>query len=57
MRYEANLDESRPIRISGVRGAKSRQFSKTFRNMAAFARWSDTDAAGDFEVQTVEQAR
>lgn len=54
--YAADLNETRPVRISGVKGAKSRPFSKTFRSYAAYCRWSETDAAGDFEVHIVENS-
>jgi len=54
--YETDLDLSQPVRIHGVKGVKSRPFTKTFRNWAAFERWTDTDAVEDCEIYVVEAA-
>jgi hypothetical protein len=53
MRYEANLTDTDRIVVSGVRGLKSRPFTKRFRTLAAFASWCDTEAAADYEVHSV----
>lgn len=54
--YERDLDENKPIKVSGVKGARSTSFTKRFPNMRAYDRWSDTEEAGDYEVYRVEQA-
>ena len=51
--YEKDLDDNKPIVVRGVKGAKSKPFRKKFRNMAAYEKWSDTDAASDYEVHDV----
>ena len=50
---EQGLDDNKPIIITGVKGMKSTSFRKKFRNMAAYDKWSDSEVAGDFEVQYV----
>jgi hypothetical protein len=50
---EAGLDNNKPIVVTGVKGMKSTSFRKKFRNMAAYNKWSDTDAAGDYEVHRI----
>lgn len=51
--YERDLDPNKPIVIKGVKGMNSRSFTKKFRNMKAFDKWADSDAAGDFEIHQV----
>lgn len=51
--YEQGMDDNGPVIVQGVKGMKSRPFRKKFRNMAAFERWADSDAAGDFEIHQV----
>lgn len=51
--FDADLDDNKKIVVQGVKGMKSRPFKKKFRNMAAYEKWIDSDAAGDFEVQYV----
>jgi hypothetical protein len=51
--YEKDMDEKKKVIVKGVKGMKSTPFTKTFRNMAAYDKWSDSDAAGDYEVQHV----
>jgi hypothetical protein len=50
---EADLDPNKKIVVQGVKGMKSTSFTKKFRNMKAFDKWADSDAAGDFEIQYV----
>lgn len=52
---ERGLDETKPIVVSGVKGLKSAAFRKKFRNMAAYGKWAETDDAGNYEVQYIEQ--
>jgi hypothetical protein len=51
--YEKDMDDKKKVVVKGVKGMKSTPFTKTFRNMAAYDKWSDSDAAGDYEVQHV----
>jgi len=51
--YDSELDETKPIIITGVKGMKSKSFRRKFRNMAAFDRWADSDAAGDYEIYQI----
>lgn len=51
--FEKDIDEKKPIIIKGVKGAQSKSFKKKFKNWAAYEKWSDSDAAGDFEVYEV----
>lgn len=55
-RTEKDLDPNKPIKASGVKGTKSRPFSKKFRNFAAYEKWCDSEAADDFDVRQVENA-
>lgn len=60
MRIQADIDESKPVTASGVKGMKSKPFSKTFRTFAAFVAWCDqnenSESGGGYEFHTVEQA-
>ena len=51
--YEKDMDDKKKVVVKGVKGMKSTPFTKTFRNMAAYDKWSDSDAAGDYEVRQV----
>jgi hypothetical protein len=51
--YDADIDDNQPVIVQGVKGMNSKSFRKKFRNMAAFGKWADSDAAGDFEVHQV----
>lgn len=51
--YDSDMDNNSPVIVQGVKGMKSKPFRKKFRNMAAFDKWTDSDAAGDFEVHQV----
>jgi Ca2+-binding EF-hand superfamily protein len=51
--YEKGMDDKKKVVVKGVKGMKSTPFTKTFRNMAAYDKWSDSDAAGDYEVHQV----
>jgi hypothetical protein len=53
--YEKDMDPKKPVYAQGVKGAKSTPFKKKFSNMKAYDKWSDSDAAGDFDVQRVFQ--
>jgi hypothetical protein len=55
-KYQSDLDSSLPVRVSGVKGAKSKPFTKTFRNYQAFSRWAIILDEGDHEVYVVENA-
>ena len=51
--YEKGMDNSKPVIVSGVKGMKSTPFRKKFKNMSAYEKWSDSEAAGDYEVHQV----
>jgi hypothetical protein len=50
---EAGLDDNKPIIATGVKGMKSTSFRKKFRNMAAYEKWTDSEAFGDFDVERI----
>jgi hypothetical protein len=50
---EKDIDEKKPIIIKGVKGMKSKPFSKKFKNMEAYNKWCDSDEAGDCDVTQV----
>lgn len=51
--YEKDMDENKPVVIKGVKGMKSTPFTKKFKNMAAYEKWADSEAAENFEVYEV----
>lgn len=51
--YEKDMDASKKVVVKGVKGMKSTPFTKTFKNQAAYEKWADSDAAGDYEVSQV----
>lgn len=54
--YDTDLldDPSKSVRVQGVKGVKSTPFTKTFKNWAAYERWTEREDAGNFEVYSVE---
>jgi len=55
--YEADLDDNEPRIVSGVYGAKSKEFRKKFRNQRAQDRFFDhPDREGNFEIHYVQKA-
>jgi hypothetical protein len=55
MQFEANLSDDTPVVVFGVKGLQSRPFTRRFRKLALFARWAESDQAGDYTVHTVER--
>lgn len=51
--YEKDLDPNKKIVIKGVKGMKSKPFTKKFKNMDAYEKWMDSDEADDCSVQSV----
>lgn len=51
--YGSGLDESKKIVVEGVKGMRSTPFRKTFRNFAAYLKWTGSDAAADYSVHRV----
>jgi hypothetical protein len=51
--YDKNLDEKKPVVVRGVKGMKSTPFSKKFKNMDHFSKWSDSEDAGNHTVHSV----
>lgn len=52
---EAGLQPNEPRTVTGVKGIKSKDFRRTFRNEAAMERWL-TANEGDVEVHSIERA-
>jgi hypothetical protein len=51
--YEKEIDPNKKIVVKGVKGMKSTPFTKKFKNMAAFEKWTDSDDFGNYEVHQV----
>jgi hypothetical protein len=51
--YAKDLDEKKPVKVSGVKGMKSTPFTKKFRNLEAYRNWSESDESGNYEVHQV----
>jgi hypothetical protein len=51
--YDQDVDPNKKIKVSGLKGKNSKPFTKKFRNMAAYDKWADSDAADDYQVQEV----
>lgn len=52
--YEKDMDDSKPVIVRGVKGMKSTPFTKKFKNMAAYEKWTDSDEFGNFEVYSIQ---
>ena len=50
---ERDIDESKPIYVKGVKGMKSKSFTKKFKNWSVYVKWTNSDDYDDFEVYTV----
>ena len=50
---EKDLDPKKKIVVKGVKGMKSKPFTKKFKNMDAYDKWSDSDEFGDYEVHQI----
>ena len=55
--FERDLKDHEPRVVSGVKGMKSKPFSKRFRNQAHQNKWIDSDDYGNHEVHYVERDR
>lgn len=55
MKYDSNIQENDPIIAYGVKGMKSRNFHKAFKNMEAMGVWleKEADAGRDVTIETV----
>lgn len=51
--YEKDMDDNKPVIVQGVKGMDSKPFKKKFKNRAAYEKWADSEASGDYEVQQV----
>jgi hypothetical protein len=51
--YEKDLDPNKKIVVSGVKGMNSKPFTKKFKNMAAYEKWTESEEFGNYEVSTV----
>lgn len=55
-KVQKDLDESKPVIMSGLKGVKSTPGTKKFKNMDAFDKWAESEDAGNWTVQSVENA-
>ena len=55
-KIQKDIDENKPILMSGLKGVKSTPGTKKFKNMAAFDKWSESEDAGNWTVQSIENA-
>ena len=51
--YQSDLDPNKTVIVKGVSGLKSKPFTKKFKNLKAFEKWSDSEEADDFEIKQV----
>ena len=51
--YEKDMSPNKPVIVKGVKGMKSTPFTKKFKNQAAYEKWADSDAAGDYTIHQV----
>ena len=56
-KIEKDLEDHEPRIVSGVKGMKSRPFSKKFRNQTHMEKWIDSDDYGNHEIHTIQRAR
>lgn len=52
---QANLNETKPVRATGVRGPQSKPFERTFRSLKALNKFVEAEA-GNVEVTHITQA-
>ncbi len=50
---QKDIDPDKKVIAKGVKGMKSTPFSKKFPNLKSFENWSDSEEAGDYDVQEV----
>ena len=53
--YQKDIDEKKPVHAQGVKGMKSKPFTKKFKTMDHFNKWADSEKSGDHEVHRVYQ--
>ena len=53
-KVQKGLDESKPIIMKGLKGVKSTPGQKKFKNMAAYDKWADSEDAGNWTIQSIE---
>lgn len=53
--YQKDMDEKKPVYAQGVKGMKSKPFTKKFKTMDHFNKWADSEKSGDHEVHRVYQ--
>ena len=54
--YERDLKSHEPRIVSGVKGMKSKPFSKKFRDQPHMEKWMDSEDYGDHEVHHIGRA-
>jgi hypothetical protein len=50
---QKGIDKDKKILVDVLQGMKSTPKTKTFKNMAAYEKWADSEAAEDFEIKRV----
>ena len=53
--YQKDMDEKKPVYAQGVKGMKSKPFTKKFKTMDHYNKWADSEKSGDHEVHRVYQ--
>lgn len=53
--YQKDINEKKPVYAQGVKGMKSKPFTKKFKTMDHFNKWADSEKSGDHEVHRVYQ--
>ena len=55
-RVEHGLEDHHPRIVSGVKGMKSKPFSKKFKNQEHMEKWMDSEDYGNHDVHQIEKA-
>lgn len=53
--YERDLEDHHPRKVSGVKGMKSKPFTKKFPHQKAMEKWMDSDDYGNHSVHRIER--
>ena len=53
--YQKDMDEKKPVYAQGVKGMKSKPFTKKFKSMDHYNKWADSEHSSDHEVHRVYQ--
>lgn len=53
--FRKDIDETKPIIVSGVKGMKSTPFKKQFKHMDHYDKWSESADAENYTVHHIDQ--